>query len=216
MVKRFHSDERIRSVELLLQEKIPQNPILEFPHAAEPLELLDGMYSVNSAPWNVPVESPIPQVHFLAQGETSLMITNAGGGYSQWREFALTRWQADTTLDAWGTWIYVQDCESGEFWSATCQPVGAAPENQEVLFYPHKVEFPRSEHGITLRTGITISPEGVEIRRVNILNDSDHPKRLKLTSYGEVVLTEQAADRRHPAFNKLFIESEQFVFVNFK
>jgi cyclic beta-1,2-glucan synthetase len=43
---------------------------------------------------------------------------------------------------------------------------------------------------------------------VNILNDSDRPKRLKLTSYGEVVLAEQAADRRHPAFNKLFIESE--------
>jgi cyclic beta-1,2-glucan synthetase len=153
MVERFHTDERIRSVELLLQEKIPQNPILEFPHAAEPLELPDGMYSVNSAPWNVPVDSPIPQVHFLAQGETSLMITNAGGGYSQWREFALTRWQADPTLDSWGTWIYVQDCESGALWSATCQPVGDEPENQEVLFYPHKVEFPRSEHGIPCAPG---------------------------------------------------------------
>ena len=43
---------------------------------------------------------------------------------------------------------------------------------------------------------------------MNILNDSDRPRRLKLTSYGEVVLAEQAADRRHPAFNKLFIESE--------
>ena len=43
---------------------------------------------------------------------------------------------------------------------------------------------------------------------MNILNDSHQPRKLKLTSYGEVVLAEQAADRRHPAFNKLFIESE--------
>ena len=76
------------------------------------------------------------------------------------------------------------------------------------MFYPHQVEFQRSDNGITLRTGITVSPDGVELRRVSILNDSNFPRRLKLTSYGEVVLAAQAADRRHPAFNKLFIESE--------
>jgi cyclic beta-1,2-glucan synthetase len=208
MIQRFHADEHIQSVELLLQEKIPQNPPIEYPHPDEPADLPEGIRAVNSAPWRVPVDSPIPQAQLLSQGDTSLMITNAGGGFSQWREFALTRWQADTTLDSWGTWIYVQDRESGALWSATCQPMGVITEQQEVLFYPHKVEFPRSENGITLRTGVTISPEGVEIRRVNLLNDSDRPRRLRLTSYGEVVLAEQAADRRHPAFNKLFIESE--------
>ena len=123
MVERFHADEHIQSVELLLQEKIPQNPPLEFPHTDEPADLLEGVRWVNSAPWRVPVDSPIPQAHVLSQGDTSVMITNAGGGFSQWREFALTRWHADTTLDQWGTWIYVQDRESGALWSATCQPM---------------------------------------------------------------------------------------------
>jgi len=217
MVERFHADEYIQSVELLLQEKIPQNPPLEFPHTDEPADLDEVVRWVNSAPWRVPVDSPIPQAHVLSQGDTSVMITNAGGGFSQWREFALTRWHADSTLDQWGTWIYVQDCESGALWSATCQPIVCKPEyleheipvrDQEVWLYPHKVEFQRSDNGITLRTGITVSVDGVEIRRVNILNNSDRTRRLKLTSYGEVVLAAQAADRRHPAFNKLFIESE--------
>ena len=208
MVRRFHSDERIQSVELLLQEKIPQNAPIEYPHSDEPADLPGRPRYVNSLPWSVPVDSPIPQLHVLSQGDASVLITNAGGGYSQWREMALTRWQADSSLDQWGTWIYIQDSESGELWSATCQPVGCAPESQEVLFYPHKVEFQRSDHGITLRTGITVSTDGVEIRRVNILNESNRPRRLKLTSYGEVVLAAQAVDRSHPAFNKLFIESE--------
>jgi cyclic beta-1,2-glucan synthetase len=214
MVRRFHEDERIQSVELLLQEKIPQNAPLEYPHPDDPVEMDEGPRSVNSAPWRVSVDSPIPQTHVLSQGDTSVMITNAGGGYSQWREFALTRWQADPTLDPCGTWIYVQDCVSGALWSATCQPIGCAPEYQEVLFYPHRVEFKRSDNGISLRTGVTISADGVEIRRVNILNDSNQTRRLKLTSYGEVVLAEQSADRRHPAFNKLFIESEYLPQLN--
>ena len=217
MVERFHADEHIQSVELLLQEKIPQNPPLEFPHTDEPADLDEVVHWVNSAPWRVPVDSPFPQAHVLSQGDTSVMITDAGSGFSQWREFALTRWHADSTLDQWGTWIYVQDRESGALWSATCQPVVCKPEDagseipvrdQEVWFYPHKVEFQRSDNGIILRTGITVSVDGVEIRRVNILNNSDRTRRLKLTSYGEVVLAAQAADRRHPAFNKLFIESE--------
>lgn len=208
-VRRFHADERIKSVELLLQEKIPQNPPIEYPHPEEPANVPDeAVRVVNSRPWHSPVGSAIPQVHVLAQGDASLLITNAGGGFSQWREFALTRWHVDPTLDAWGTWIYLQDRETGARWSVTCQPVGCAHDHQEVTFYPHKVEFQRSDYGISMRTGITISTDGVELRRVSILNDTDHPRKLKLTSYGEVVLSTQAADRRHPAFNKLFIESE--------
>ncbi len=208
-VKYFHADERIQSVELLLQEKIPQNAPIEYPHPEETVDIPAGIVRPTiSEPWRVPADSPIPQVHLLSQGDTSLMITSAGGSYSQWREFALTRWHADTTLDPWGTWIYVQDRESGALWSTTCQPMGCEPESQEVLFYPYKVEFKRSLHGISLRMGVIISTDGVEIRRVNILNDSDEPRKLKLTSYGEVVLAAQSADRRHPAFNKLFIESE--------
>jgi cyclic beta-1,2-glucan synthetase len=217
MVERFHADERIRSVELLLQEKVPQYSPIEYPNIDVPVEFPEPIRPVVSAPWRVPVDSPIPQVHLLSHGDTSVMITSAGAGFSQWREFALTRWQADATLDQWGTWIYVQDLEDGIRWSATCQPTGFAKENetisdqardQEVLFYPHKLEFQRWDNGISLRTGITVSIDGVEIRRVSILNDSDRPRRLKFTSYGEVILASQAADRRHPAFNKLFIESE--------
>ena len=208
MVRRFHADERVQSIELLLQEKIPQDPHIEYPHPEETVELHSITRSVNIAPWPVPADSPIPQVHVLSDGEYHLLITNAGGGYSQWQEFALTRWQADTTQDNWGTWIYLQDRDNGECWSVTSQPISCLPENQEILFSPHKVEFRRWDHGISLHTEIAVGGDAVEIRRVTLLNDSDQPRRLKLISYGEVVLAPLATDQRHPAFNKLFIESE--------
>ena len=208
MVRRFHADERVQSIELLLQEKIPQAPYIEYPHPDEKVELHSITRSVNITPWRVPADSPIPQVHVLSEGEYHLLITNSGSGYSQWQEFALTRWQADTTLDGWGTWIYLQDRENGERWSVTSQPTGISSGNQDILFSPHKVEFRRWDHGISLHTEIVVGGEAVEIRRITLLNDSDHLRRLKLTSYGEVVLAAQLTDQRHPAFNKLFIESE--------
>src|SRR5258706_5468330 len=208
MVQRFHADERVQSIELLLQEKIPQNANIEYPHPDESVEPHLRTRSISIAPWQVPVNSPIPQINFLSQGRYGVMLTNAGAAYSQWKEFALTRWQADTTLDQSGMWIYIQDRDSGALWSATCQPVGCAPESQEILFHPYKVEFRRWHHGISLHTEITVGADDIEIRRITILNDSDRPRRLKLTSYAEVVLAAQAIDQRHPAFNKLFIESE--------
>lgn len=209
MIERFHADERIQSVELLLQEKLPQDTPLEYPHPENSTRPTPIERSINLAPWSIPADSPTPQVHFLSQGKYSLMITSDGGGYSQWNDFALTRWQPDTALDNWGSWLYVQDRESGAFWANTCQPVDTvSPDSYEALFSPHKVEFRRWDKGISLHTEITVGNNGVEIRRVTILNDGNRSRKLKLVSYGEVVLAPRAADQRHPAFNKLFVESE--------
>ena len=56
---------------------------------------------------------------------------------------------------------------------------------------------------------VTVAPDDpVEIRRIHLHNNNETSHNLRLTSYGEVILAPQAADARHPAFNKLFIESE--------
>ena len=217
MVRRFHSDPLMQSIELLLQEKTPYDVPLEplSPEEARVAERGPVQPQVVPAPWSVPVQAAAPQVHFLSNGRYGLLITSAGGGFSRWRETDLTRWRADTTLDAWGTWIYLQDKESGAVWSAACQPMGAPPESQTVQFYAHLAEFRRSDHGIHLMMEITVRPdEDVEIRRISLTNHSDRFRRLALTSYGEIVLAPQAVDQRHPAFNKMFIESEHLPEIN--
>jgi len=215
MVHRFHADPRVRSAHLLLQEQVPKQAPIEYPYPEEAGAIRPLQPSVTIAPWRVPMEASMPQVHVLSNGRYGVLITSAGGGYSSWQEVDLTRWRADTTRDDWGTWIYVQDRDSGDLWSAGYQPTAVRPQNQEVHFYTHKAEFQRSDRGIGLRMEITVSPEDdVEIRRVTLINHSDRARRLTLTSYGEVVLAPQVTDRRHPAFNKLFIESEYLSELN--
>ena len=199
MVRRFHADPLVRSVELLLQEKVPHNASLESsqPDDARSAEREPVHRQIVALPWTVPAQSPAPQVHFLSNGRYGALITRAGAGYSSWQEIDLTRWRSDTTCEDYGTWIYVQDMETGDLWSAGDQPTGAAPESQEVQFYPHMAEFRRGDHGIGLTMEITVAPdEDVEIRRISLTNHTDRLRRIKLTSYGEIILAPQTADVR--------------------
>jgi cyclic beta-1,2-glucan synthetase len=213
MIDRFHAEPAIQGVEMLLQEQIPRHALIQYPHEAEIGHVRADLDEPMVLPWRVPMSTPVPLVHLLSNGRYSLLVTNAGGGYSRWGALALTRWRADPTLDDWGCWLYVQDMEDlgngGPLWAIGRQPTGSESAQQEVLFHPHKVELRRRDHDITVHMEITVAPDDdVEIRRIHLSNDSDRPRRLRLTTYGEIVLAPPDADVRHPAFTKLFVESE--------
>lgn len=210
MVERFHSDPRLQSVDLLLQERVPTDVPLAFPQPGDLAPTRRSLPPVITLPWAVPATgAPAPHLHTLSNGQYSLLITSSGGGVSRWGDFDLTRWRADATLDDWGNWLYVQDRESGALWSATYQPTRVPPTASDVRFYAHKAEFRRTDHQIALTLEVAVAPDDdVEIRRVTLHNQGDRPRRLALTTYGEVVMAAPPSDQRHPAFNKLFIESE--------
>ena len=208
MIRRFHADPRIESVELLLQEQTPAHAPTEHPRHQQ-VDSVRPSTAIPLDPWRVSPDAPYPQVHALSNGKYSLLISAAGSGFSRWGEMELTRWRDDPTLDDRGSWIYVEDRLNGQLWSVTHQPTMAPPDRSEVNFYPHRVEFERQDSDIVLRTVVSVAPyDDVEIRRVSLTNHGSHSRILALTSYAEIILNQQAADLRHPAYNKLFIESE--------
>ena len=50
--------------------------------------------------------------------------------------------------------------------------------------------------------------DDAEVRRVSIANSGDRTREIDVTSYAELVLAPQADDVAHPAFMKLFVETE--------
>ena len=50
--------------------------------------------------------------------------------------------------------------------------------------------------------------DSAEVRRVTVTNNGDETREIELTSYGEIVLAPPEADRAHPAFANLFVETE--------
>jgi cyclic beta-1,2-glucan synthetase len=190
MIRRFHADPRIDTVRFLLQEQLPVRAPIEYPRPHEIGNSHPVYTKISLSAWKTKFDAPNPQVHFLSNGNYGLLITAAGSGYSSWRGVDLTRWRADTTLDQYGTWIYIQARESNQFWSASFQPTAAQPASQETCFYPHTVEFMRWDGDISTRMNIAIAPDAdVEIRRITLTNHGESAQALVLTSYAEVILS---------------------------
>ena len=150
-----------------------------------------------------------PDVHLLSNGNYRVMISSSGGGYSQWKEIAVTRWHGDITRDNEGQFFYIRDLDSNDVWSAGYQPVRNDVETYQAIFQGSKAEFRSRVFGIDAYTEVIVSPEDdVEFRTISLTNRSSTRRKIELTSYAEVVLTTPAADATHPAFSNLFVETE--------
>ena len=209
MQKRFESDPMFQAAALLLQERVPK-AMAFYSHLAE----LSDVHAASNGS-EVPVRTftspntPMPELQLLSNGRYHVMITNAGGGYSRWKNIAVTRWREDGTCDNWGTFCYIRAVASGEFWSAAFQPALQASDSYEAIFSEGRVEFRRRDHEFDTYTEIAVSPEDdIEVRRITITNSSRARRAIDVTSYAEVVLGSPAADALHPAFGNLFIQTE--------
>jgi cellobiose phosphorylase len=209
MQKRFGAEPAFRATEMLLHERIPKTPLIT-PHPAETSAIQTT--GANEPPPTQRVFSTphtvAPEVHILSNGRYHVAVTAAGGGFSRWRDLAITRWHEDAARDCWGSFCYIRDTASGEFWSATYQPTLKTPSSYEALFFQGRAEFRRRDGDIETQVKIAVSPEDdVELRRFTITNHGSTRRTIELTSYAEVVLAPAAADAAHPAFSNLFVQT---------
>ncbi|PKL11887.1 MAG: cyclic beta 1-2 glucan synthetase, partial [Spirochaetae bacterium HGW-Spirochaetae-8] len=209
MQKRFESIPMIQATKLLLEEKSPRATFLYSQEMNIPEKrMIQKEAKVLSRSFNT-YQTPIPEVHLLSSDTYHVMVTNAGGGYSRWNKLALTRWHEDTTRDNWGTFVYIRNEHTREYWSNTFQPTLKNPEKYEVVFSEGRAEFRRRDNDFDTYTEIAVSPEDpIELRRLTITNRSSASRTIEVTSYAEVVLTDAPTDAAHPSFSNLFVQTE--------
>ena len=207
-VTRFHADPRVQATELLLQERVPREAILSEPRPAEGTPGTTAVPALASRRYRSPHTTSV-HTHFLSNGRYTTAVTHSGGGYSQWRGLAVTRRRDDRTTDAGAHVIYLRDPWSGEVWSPTYFPVGREPDEYDVMFELDKATFRRRDGDFETQLQVSVSPEDdVEVRRLSIANHGTGPREIEVTSYAEIVLGWPEDDEAHPAFGKLFIETE--------
>ncbi len=210
MRDRFHAEPMIEASELLLQERTPRDVSVSHPRAEE---VSTGQRLEDARIADVrrlsTAHDAVPQVHLLSNGRYAVMLTAAGSGYSRWGDFAVTRWREDATRDDMGSFVFLRDVDSGTIWSAGYQPCGVEPDRYEVTFTEDRAEIARAAERITTVLEVIVSPEDdVEVRRISIANTGSRHRDIDVTSYAELVLAPPAADAAHPAFSKMFVQTE--------
>ncbi len=214
--RRFHDDPLVRAAELLLHERVPRQVVLQSPLGAQPD---DGLPEVDPERPVVrefdSADTPTPHVAFLGHQPYTVMLTNAGAGYSRYDALAVNRWKADGTRDATGQFCYIKDISAGRVWSSAHQPVCAPADGYRASLGTEQVTFERIDGDVITRTEIAVVPEdSAEVRRVTLTNNGRTVREFELTSYGEIVLAPANADRAHPAFGNLFVETAWHAWCN--
>lgn len=210
MRNRFHREPIIQACELLLQERIPRDVAISHPRAEE----VKSSSNVNITEARTvrllsPATGGTPITHLLSNGNYAVMLTASGAGYSHWRDIAVTRWKEDSSRDNYGSFIFLRDIDSAKIWSS-----GASPIVSDVQYLPGVFEEDRAEfiiHDGDLHTTMEVLVSGEddgEVRRITLSNNSHSEREIELTSYAELVLTGTASDNAHPAFAKMFVQTE--------
>ncbi|MDA8439208.1 MAG: protein ndvB [Propionibacterium sp.] len=210
MPERFHREPIVRATELLLEERAPRE--VPITHALSEESQGDAVARavVPAAERTlVGAFTTSPVLHLMSNGRLSLAVTAAGGGQLSWNDLAITRWHPDLTTGVTGQYIYLRDDRTGHLWSATAEPVPAAPDEYIVRFAEDRARYVRRDGDLSTTLECHLSPESdAMVQRITIRNDGGLSRRLTVTSYAEPVLAEPRGDAAHPAFSKMFVHTE--------
>lgn len=210
MQTRFAKDPHIRAARLLLQEKVPLHVVF----TKESKEKIISSKS-NFAPDKVSVrhftspDATLPKTVLLSNENYFVCLTDKGTGYSRTRDMDISRWRDDALMNEYGTFFYFENMETGRLWSSTYAPLNEMPENYEVTFSTDKAAFKRVDGDMETLTEIVVAAgDHAEIRRIRLRNTGESACTVQITSYLELASAPHGTDLAHPAFSKLFLQTE--------
>lgn len=133
--------------------------------------------------------TPMPWVNVICNGRMGLVISQNGGGFS-WLDNSqlnvLTRWEMDLARDDHGKFVYVADLDTNDVWSITPSPVGTPLDEYTCVHEPGKTTFTTVARGIRSEWTLGVAPsDNAELWKVTLTNQSDRPRRLRISSFFE-------------------------------
>lgn len=210
MRQRFHKEPMIQATSFLLEEKLQTFfiSISKKGYAVGSKQAYGWENTFSSFRHIKTITPPVVRLNYLSNNQYSLMMTSDGDGFATYQNMMLYRWRPDR-IQPYGNYLYLKVLETNQVFSATYHPTKVKPDEYSVIFSHHKSEFYRRDKGLETQLMVTLSLQyDCEIRQLTIKNNETEARTIEITSYLELAAHTYLADKAHPAFNKLFIESE--------
>lgn len=137
-------------------------------------------------------DTPQSWSNYLGSTEYGAIITNNCGGYGFYKSgargrFLRLRFNA-VPLDQPGRYFYLRDQDTGDFWSASWQPVGKPlSEYESVCRHGTGYSIFESRYEEIATEALYFVPEGelFEYWRLKVTNESSRPRRISVFTYCE-------------------------------
>jgi len=153
-------------------------------------------------------DTPLPWINYLGCEDYCALMSNTAGGYSFYRdakERRITRYRYNNIpTDRGGRYIYVRDDKSGDFWSASWQPV-----LKELSKYKYECRHGlgyttiSSEYsGIKTKTTYFVPlGENLEVWMLEVKNDTKRLRSLTVNTFIEFCLWDALNDMTDYQYN---------------
>ena len=200
--KRFMGNPEIEAVSILLQERMPETFIITKENKEKPEKIKYQDYENYTVREYNKIDERIMRGNVIGNEKYVIAINQAGVGVSKFEENYINRFKRTDDYNQ-GIFFYIKDIQTNEIWSAT----GEDNCNQfTIQFMPDKDQFEKTKGHIKTKFKITVDAnEPVEIRRLEIQNDTEEEKIFEITSCFEPVLSRKEQDYAHQSFNNLFL-----------
>ena len=203
----FHSNVNIKTFDILLKEKVQIKTSIDMKMAR--YKKYD--YQKESVQNDIRAFNYIsymPEVSVISNKKYCLLMNDRGNSFSRYRTLQLNRYRKVTEQD-YGLFMYIKDTKTNHVWSNTYAPINIKPDNYEVVFASDSIKYLRTDGKMMTKTEIVVAKDHhAEIRKITFKNNSDQDKTLELTTYTEVILSENMDDVSHRVFNNMFVSSE--------
>lgn len=209
MHRRFMSDPQIEATEPLLREKAPVRPITLTSKAPQLIAVRAKHTEGSDLKQYYSIDTVLPEARFLSNGNYQVMVSNNGGGFSRWGKLYLTRWNEDPVQNASGSFFYIRNLNDNQCWSPTYLPCQITADDAAMSYSLEKIRFTRTDGPVHTSLEVFVSHEfDAELRLFKFSNHGDEPCTLEITSLLEPVLATFEEFHAHPAYNRMFLETE--------
>ena len=206
--KRFMGNPEIQSVEILLEERMPENIIItkEQKEKVEKVKTVDyETYAVRE--YNKPYDK-LRNINVISNEDYSVVVDQKGDGYSKYKDIVISRFKQTNEVQE-GIHFFFKNIKTKRIWSSGQMNYLALPDKYTAYFSPDSSKFVRQDGGIETTTKICVMPNSsVEIRRVELKNLGNSEETIEVNSYIEAILSSLEQDYSHKAFNNLFLTFE--------
>ncbi len=120
----------------------------------------------------------------------------------------LTRRNSDP-LGSRGAFVFLRDLAGGQSWSLGYEPLHQAGADYRVAqAAPNRATLRNTLHGIRADAELRLADAApIEFWRLRLTNTGDRPRRLRVTSFRELVAQDTATAARDPDFNALHVQT---------
>ena len=206
--KRFMQNPEMQAVNILLEERMPENVIITKEKKEKVEKIKYNNYDFYSEKTFNKVGNNLEKYNLIANKDYTIVMDEKGNGFSRYKNILVNRYKPTSDVEQ-GIYFYIKNIKNKKIWTNGYSQITEKPDKYSVTFAPDKTKIVRVDGNIETDTKITVSPnDSVEIRRVEIKNIGNTDETLEISSFLEPVLSEKGQDYAHPAFNNLFLSYE--------